>query len=77
MLDYKVPFLKGLRANVNLGGDFQSGQGTDIASDSTGFAYATGKLAAMLHVPGTVCCSTEDFAMVIKANQETTCWMRT
>lgn len=37
--DYRLPFIKGLRANVNLGLDAQRGSGTDIMSDSAGSSY--------------------------------------
>jgi iron complex outermembrane receptor protein len=38
-LDYNMPFLKGLRANLNLGYDFQEGSGTVVISDSAPSAY--------------------------------------
>ncbi|WP_407525292.1 TonB-dependent receptor [Lacibacter sp. MH-610] len=38
-LDYQVPFLKGLRANLNLGYDFQQGQGLNKNSDSAASEY--------------------------------------
>jgi TonB-dependent starch-binding outer membrane protein SusC len=38
-LDYQLPWVKGLRANLNLGLDFSSGKGTDIINDSAGAAY--------------------------------------
>ncbi len=37
--DYSLPFVRGLRANLNLGYDVQSGEGTDVASDSAGAFY--------------------------------------
>lgn len=38
-LDYAVPFIKGLRANLNIGRDEQAGGGTDMVSDSAGAFY--------------------------------------
>lgn len=37
--DYNVPFLQGLRANLNLGYDVQSGRGTTLINDSAASAY--------------------------------------
>jgi iron complex outermembrane receptor protein len=37
--NYQIPFIKGLRANLNLGRDWQDGQGTNIMSDSAASAY--------------------------------------
>lgn len=38
-LDYSVPFLSGLRANLNLGYDVQEGRGTVMVSDSAPSTY--------------------------------------
>jgi TonB-dependent starch-binding outer membrane protein SusC len=38
-LDYTLPFIKGLRANLNVGYDIQNGGGTTIVSDSAPSAY--------------------------------------
>jgi TonB-linked SusC/RagA family outer membrane protein len=38
-LDYSIPFVKGLRANLNVGMDILRGSGTNVVSDSAGFAY--------------------------------------
>ena len=38
-LDYSIPFVKGLRANANIGYDYQSGSGTTVVSDSAGSTY--------------------------------------
>lgn len=38
-LDYTLPFVKGLRANLNLGYDLQQGTGTNIATDSAPAFY--------------------------------------
>jgi iron complex outermembrane receptor protein len=40
--DYQLPFLKGLRANLNLGYDFQRGQGINILLDSAAANYRSG-----------------------------------
>ena len=37
--DYSLPFLKGLRANLNLGYDVQSGSGTTVINDSAASTY--------------------------------------
>jgi TonB-dependent starch-binding outer membrane protein SusC len=37
--DYQIPFLKGLRANLNVGYDFSRGQGVDQTSDSAASRY--------------------------------------
>jgi TonB-dependent starch-binding outer membrane protein SusC len=37
--DYQIPFVKGLRANLNLGFDKQDGKGTDKRSDSAASQY--------------------------------------
>jgi TonB-linked SusC/RagA family outer membrane protein len=37
--DYKVPFIPGLRANVNLGYDVSKGSGTTIINDSAAMSY--------------------------------------
>jgi TonB-dependent starch-binding outer membrane protein SusC len=37
--DYQIPFLKGLRANLNVGYDFSRGQGVDQTSDSAATRY--------------------------------------
>jgi TonB-dependent starch-binding outer membrane protein SusC len=41
-LDYQIPFVKGLRANLNLGYDFQRGNGVDIRLDSAAADYRNG-----------------------------------
>jgi iron complex outermembrane receptor protein len=41
-LDYQIPFIKGLRANLNLGYDFQRGSGLDIIVDSAAREYRVG-----------------------------------
>ncbi len=41
-LDYQLPFLKGLRANLNLGYDFIGGEGLDIILDSAARNYRGG-----------------------------------
>jgi TonB-linked SusC/RagA family outer membrane protein len=38
-LDYSLPWVKGLRANLNLGYDVQQGSGTSIVPDSAASAY--------------------------------------
>jgi len=38
-LDYTIPFVKGLRANLNLGYDYQKGEGTTVITDSAPSAY--------------------------------------
>jgi iron complex outermembrane receptor protein len=38
-LDYTLPFVKGLRANLNLGYDYQQGQGTVVITDSAPQTY--------------------------------------
>ena len=38
-LDYTLPFVKGLRANLNLGYDAQEGKGTVVVPDSAASAY--------------------------------------
>lgn len=38
-LDYSIPFVKGLRANLNLGLDLQRGSGTVVVSDSAASDY--------------------------------------
>jgi len=38
-LDYAMPFVKGLRANVNLGYDLQQGSGTVVVPDSAASTY--------------------------------------
>lgn len=43
--DYSLPFLRGLRANLNLGYDIQSGNGTVVASDSAGAYYRRYEIA--------------------------------
>lgn len=37
--DYQIPFIKGLRANLNLGYDVSTGQGRNIISDSAADTY--------------------------------------
>jgi iron complex outermembrane receptor protein len=37
--DYQIPFIKGLRANLNLGYDFSRGQGVDQQTDSAASNY--------------------------------------
>lgn len=41
-LDYQIPFVKGLRANLNLGYDFIHGEGLDIILDSAARDYRGG-----------------------------------
>lgn len=43
-LDYKIPFLKGLRANLNLGRDYQTGSGTNLMGDSAASSYRNWKI---------------------------------
>jgi len=38
-LDYSLPWVKGLRANLNVGYDYQRGEGTNIMSDSAASTY--------------------------------------
>ena len=38
-LDYTLPFVKGLRANLNLGYDYQQGSGTVVVTDSAASTY--------------------------------------
>lgn len=38
-LDYTLPFVKGLRANLNIGYDYQSGNGTVVITDSAPQTY--------------------------------------
>jgi TonB-linked SusC/RagA family outer membrane protein len=38
-LDYSLPFVKGLRANLNLGYDYQQGSGTVVVPDSAAATY--------------------------------------
>ena len=38
-LDYSLPFISGLRANLNLGYDIQEGSGTVVVSDSAAHTY--------------------------------------
>lgn len=38
-LDYSIPFISGLRANMNLGYDVQEGRGTVLVSDSAAHTY--------------------------------------
>jgi len=38
-LDYSLPWVKGLRANMNMGIDHQKGEGTTVVSDSAGSTY--------------------------------------
>jgi TonB-linked SusC/RagA family outer membrane protein len=38
-LDYSIPFISGLRANMNLGYDVQEGSGTVVVSDSAAHTY--------------------------------------
>lgn len=38
-LDYSFPWVKGLRANLNLGYDYQKGEGTTLISDSAASTY--------------------------------------
>ena len=38
-LDYSLPWIKGLRANLNVGYDYQRGEGTNIMSDSAASTY--------------------------------------
>lgn len=39
-LDYAIPFVKGLRANVNVGYDMARGKGTVVIPESASFAFA-------------------------------------
>ncbi|MBC7850763.1 MAG: SusC/RagA family TonB-linked outer membrane protein, partial [Chitinophagaceae bacterium] len=38
-LDYSIPWVSGLRANVNVGFDYQKGEGTTLVSDSAASTY--------------------------------------
>jgi len=44
-LDYSLPWIKGLRANLNVGYDIQKGSGTTVVTDSAASAYRRYKLA--------------------------------
>jgi iron complex outermembrane receptor protein len=41
-IDYTFPFLKDLRANLNVGYDYSKGEGTVVVPDSVGMAYIRG-----------------------------------
>ncbi|HRF17985.1 MAG TPA: hypothetical protein PK977_07445, partial [Chitinophagaceae bacterium] len=41
-LDYTFPFLKDLRANLNIGYDYAKGEGTVVIPDSVGVDYIKG-----------------------------------
>ena len=38
-LDYTLPWVKGLRANLNVGYDYQAGEGTNVTTDSAASQY--------------------------------------
>jgi len=44
--DYQLPWVRGLRANLNLGYDFSKGTGTTLVSDSAGVTYNNRRLNA-------------------------------